>query len=220
LNRRKYYAGLDPSASSQKSSGLCIIDGNKRVYYLGKWKTFEEMLDILRPFQSQLEYAGIDGPLQPPHDLGRCCFSSESAKCKHRQRGKIRGRYCEYLLNKKGYHCFVTSRNSFVPQWVYRCFLLNDFLNAQGIPILEVFPFAARKILFPMITGKKQLLKFRRTLQREFQKWGLVFPDSRCCYSHDELDAVLAAITVLLHSQHKTELLGDGRDGFICLPKT
>jgi predicted nuclease with RNAse H fold len=218
LSRRKYYAGLDPSASSKKSSGLCIIDGNKLVHYLGSWKTFEELLEILRPFQSQLESAGIDGPLQPPHELGRCCFSSGSGKCGHRQRGKIKGRYCEYLLNKNGYHCFVTSRNSFARQWVYRCFLLNDFLTAQGIATLEVFPYAARRILFPALTGKKQLLKFRQDLHQELQKWGLVFPGAGKCYSHDELDAALAATTVLLHFRHKTRLLGDERDGFICIP--
>ena len=209
---------MDPSASSNKPSGLGIIDGNKRVRYLGSWKTFEELLEIMCPFQSKLEYAGIDGPLQPPHELGRCCFTSGSGKCGHRQQGKIRGRYCEYLLNKNGYRCFVTSRNSFARQWVYRCFLLNDFLKAQKITTLEVFPYAARRILFPAITGKKQLLKFRQTLQQELQNWGLVFPETGKCYSHDELDAALAAVTVLLHSRHRTRMLGDERDGFICIP--
>jgi len=68
LSRRKYFAGLDPSASPEKSSGLCLIDGDKRMHYLGRWKSFEEILGILTPFQQQLEYVGIDGPLQPPAD--------------------------------------------------------------------------------------------------------------------------------------------------------
>jgi len=188
------------------------------MHYLGRWKSFEEILEILTPFQQQLEYVGIDGPLQPPHELGRCCFTSEFEKCGHRQTGGIKGRYCEYLLNKNGYRCFVTSRNSFVRQWVFRCFLLNDFLTAQGFATLEVFPYAARRILFPALTGKKQKLEFRQTLQKELQKWGLVFPVSGRLYSHDELDAALAAVTGLLHSQNKTRLLGDERDGFICIP--
>jgi predicted nuclease with RNAse H fold len=220
LSRRKYFAGLDPSASSNKPSGLCIIDGNKRVHYLGSWRTFEELLEYLSPFQAKLEFAGVDGPLQPPHELGRCCFTSGFRNCQHRQRGKIKGRYCEYLLNKNGYRCFVTSRNSFARQWVYRCFLLNDLLTAQKVSALEVFPYATRRILFPAITGKKQLLKFRQNLQQELQKWGLVFPDTGKFYSHDELDAALAAVTVLLHSRHRTRMLGDEQDGFICIPNS
>jgi len=91
-------------------------------------------------------------------------------------------------------------------------------LKAQKITTLEVFPYATRRILFPAITGKKQLLKFRQTLQQELQNWGLVFPETGKCYSHDELDAALAAVTVLLHSWHRTRMLGDERDGFICIP--
>jgi predicted nuclease with RNAse H fold len=131
----------------------------------------------------------------------------------------MKGRYCEYLLNKNGYHCFVTSRNSFVRPWIYRCFLLNDFLIKQGFTVLEVFPYATRRILFPELTGKKQQLEFRRTLYKELQKWGLFFPGSGQPYSHDELDAALAAVTVLLHSQNKTKLLGDAQDGFVCVPR-
>jgi predicted nuclease with RNAse H fold len=214
----KYFAGIDPSASSEKYSGLCLMDEQKVVQFIGRWKLFEEMFAILKPYQPQLEYIGIDGPLQPPHELGRCCFAVGSDQCGHQQSGRFKGRYCEYLLIKKGYRCFLTTRDSFVRPWVYRCFLLNDFLKEHHFNTVEVFPYATRRILFPNFKGKKQQKEFRRALQTELQDWGLILPSSGRVYSHDELDAALAALTVLLHFQHKSRLLGDERDGFICIP--
>jgi predicted nuclease with RNAse H fold len=218
LKADKYFAGIDPSGSSEKYSGLCLMNEQKEVRFIGRWKLFEEILAILKPFQSQLEYIGIDGPLQPPHELGRCCFTDGSPQCEHKQSDGFKGRYCEYLLIKNGYRCFLTTRNSFVRPWIYRCFLLNDFLLEHHFSTVEVFPYATRRILFPNLTGKKQQLSFRWTLQKELQSWGLIIPPSGRVYSHDELDAALAALTVLLHFQHKSILLGSERDGFICIP--
>jgi len=218
LNGNRYFAGIDPSASSEKFSGLCLIDEQKVVQFIGRWKSFAEIIVLLKPYQTQLEFVGIDGPLQPPHELGRCCFTPESDQCGHQQSGKYQGRYCEYLLIKNGYHCFLTTRNSFVRQWVSRCFLLNDFLKEHCYNTMEVFPYATRRILFPNLTGKKQQPGFRKILQKELGDWGLILPALSQVYSHDELDAALAAMTVLLHYQNKSRLLGDERDGFICIP--
>lgn len=218
MKAKAYFAGVDPAASSKKWSGLAVVDRAKRVVFLGRWKTFDDLLSILHEYQPGVKLIGVDGPLQPPYDLGRCCFTSESSSCGHRQQGERKGRYCENVLIQNGYRCFLTSRNSFIPSWVYRCFILNDFLKEHGFSTLEVFPYAARKILFPDLVGKKQHRQFREALQTRLRQWGLIFPDSPKLYSHDELDAMMAAITVFLHTQKKTQLVGDEKDGFICIP--
>jgi predicted nuclease with RNAse H fold len=114
----------------------------------------------------------------------------------------------------------MTSKKSFVKKWVERCFSLNDFIIESGYGTIEIFPFATRKILFPKLVGKKQQTAFRNKLQSCLCNFGITLPARPKEYSHDELDAVLAAITVLLHAQHKSELLGDDLDGYIIIPQS
>ena len=212
------YVGLDPSASARKKSGMCILNRKKKIQFIGKWSHFEEIDEVLKQIDAKKYLIGIDGPLQLPHELELCCFSSPST-CNHRQTSAYKGRYCESLLIKKGYRCFMTSKNSFVKSWILRCLKLNKFLQIRSYDTLEVFPFATRQIIFPDLSGKKQTLQFRKTLLSHLQRWKVHFPLEDRVYSHDELDAVLAAMTALLHGRHQTEMIGDERDGFIVIPE-
>ena len=130
-----------------------------------------------------------------------------------------RGDIVNPSLIKKGFRCFLTSRNSFVKSWILRCLNLNSYLQNQSINSIEVFPFATRRILFPHLTGKKQTRLFREELVIQLTQWGVQFPQHRKSYSHDELDAMLAAVTALLHDLQQTESVGDERDGYITIPK-
>ncbi len=214
------FAGVDPSAKAQNASGVCLLDSRRKILLLERWGSFQELENLLAPFRGEIETVGIDGPLQPPFQLRRCCFSDPQPSCPHRQTTPFKGRYCEHLLNRNGFRCFVTSRNSFARSWAARCFALNDYLTGLGYRTIEVYPGAARKILFPQITGKKQLRSSRQQLQEAFRQRGFSFPDAHRLYSHDELDALLAAFTALLHYRDETVSVGDSRDGFIVLPRT
>ncbi len=213
-----FYIGIDPSGSDHRPSGLCVLTRKREIVRLQRWFSFNELPVLLDEYAPDQCLVGVDGPLQPPHELHRCCFEDNS-RCPHRQTTPYKGRSGEYQLIRMGFPCFPTSKNSFLRGWVRRCFALNDWLVAQGFPILEVFPFATRRILFPTLSGKKQQRAFREHLQCHLQEWGIRFPESEHLYSHDELDAVLAAVTVWLHDRGKTQLLGDERDGWIVIPQ-
>lgn len=192
-----------------------MMNSHLQILSIGKWYKFSDLDKITSPYKDQIYYIAIDGPLQPPYELDWCCFSSRSPGCSHHQTTSYKGRYCEFLLIKKGFHCFVTSKNSFAKDWMLRCFQLNSFLVKRGYRTLEVFPTATRKILFPTVEGKKQLKSYRKKLQYNLIEWGIQFPDTSVVYSDDELDAVLASLTVHLHYQKKTLKIGNSADGFI-----
>ncbi|MBN2366627.1 MAG: DUF429 domain-containing protein [Calditrichaeota bacterium] len=213
---RNLYLGIDPSASAARDSGYCVINDSQRIISIGKWRGFEELAHILEPFKQQICIVGIDGPLQPPHELHRCCFTSE--ECHHEQNNSAPGRICERLLIRRGYRCFLTSKNSFVKSWVLRCFDLKDFLSDLSCQIIEVFPYATRKILFPDLHGKKQTREFRLNLQKHLKDRGIRLPEKEKPYSHDELDALLAAVTARLVDLRQAERIGDERDGYIYIP--
>ena len=213
------FIGLDPSASATKASGISIITAVGKVSLLGTWLDFSNLSKIIDTYPFSSGTIAIDGPLQPPHELKRCCFSAESANCPHQQTTPFKGRYCEQLLLKHGYRCFVSSKSNFAKKWIERCFRLNDFLHGLALETIEVFPHATRKILFPELTGRKQKREFRQRLQASLTGLGIKLPVHPRIFSHDELDAVLAAITNVLYVQGKTDKLGDDRDGYIHIPK-
>ncbi len=214
------FAGLDPSAKAENVSGLCLMDAEKNILELRKWHTREELLRLFLPYQKEIRWVGIDGPLQPPHELYPCCFEENSGDCPHEQTTPFKGRYCEFLLNKNGFRCFTTSKNGFAKSWALRCFKLNEFLTAEGYRTVEVFPHASRRILFPDLVGKKQTSQNRKMLRQKLRKEGLKFPPKELVYTHDELDAVMAAYTVFLKEKGQTLALGDWRDGFVGIPRT
>ena len=213
------FIGLDPSASPTKASGISIITSVGKVVFLGTWFDFSDLSKIIDTYPVSSGTIAIDGPLQPPHELKRCYFSMKSVDCPHQQTTPFKGRYCEQLLLKRGYRCFVSSKNSFAKKWMERCFRLNDFLYGLTLDTIEVFPHATRKILFPGLTGRKQEREFREKLQVHLSGIGIKFPADPEIFSHDELDAVLAAITNVLYGQGKTNKIGDDRDGYIHIPR-
>ena len=212
------FVGLDPSAGPSKPSGICLLNETKQIVYIGRWNHQEDICEILTSVSGNPSIIGIDGPLKLPHELDLCCFSEPPSDCGHGQTTPYKGRYCEYLLIKRGYRCFLTSRNSFVKSWIKRCLELHDFLTGYSFKTIEVFPYATRRILFPHIEGKKQSLHFRENLLKTLIDWGIQFQEKTGQYSHDELDAVLAAVTAKLHHQNQTEMIGDARDGYIIIP--
>jgi predicted nuclease with RNAse H fold len=95
---------------------------------------------------------------------------------------------------------------------------LNRLCNDLSFRTFEVYPTATRKILFPDLTEKKQLKAGRKKLMDKLAGCGVSFPCQSQIYTHDEMDAALAAFTVLLHDNGSSIALGNHLDGFIVLP--
>ena len=115
------FVGVDPSAGPSKPSGICLLNENKKIVYAGRWNHQKEICEILASVSGKPCITGIDGPLKLPHELDLCCFADTGSDCGHKQTTSYKGRQCEYLLIKRGYRCFLTSKNSFVKPWVRRC---------------------------------------------------------------------------------------------------
>jgi predicted nuclease with RNAse H fold len=219
LRGNQLFVGLDPSAKSENSSGIGIISNTRNIHHIGTWKTFEELTQILNILKEKIVVIGIDGPLQPPAELDYCCFSDTQSECNHQQITPYKGRYCEFLLNRNGFRCFTTSVNSFAREWINRCFELNHYLTRLNYQTIEVYPTAARKILFPFLSGSKKNLDNRKRLQEALSQKGLKFNSFYSIYSDHELDALLAAYIAYLHQKGSTVSVGNRGDGFVILPK-
>ncbi len=141
---------------------------------------------------SDVKLAGIDAPLSFP------------------ERGAFRE--CERLLLKMGIRLFPPTA-SFFRKISLRGMEIAEELRKKGVKVYEVYPYATRVILDIAPKAKKRtkdgLSEIICSLSRfvEVEK-----------ANHDEVDAIIAALTVMLYDRGKGILL-KGSDGEIVVPK-
>lgn len=126
-------------------------------------------------------------------------------------------RAAERALYHEGIGVFATTKKSIIKPMVYRALALRRELEAIGVAVIEVFPYASKVRLFgrpiPRKTTKAGLDWLRGRLQ------GLV--PGLCDagrLGHDELDAIVAAYTAFLHCKGRSQVVGDADEGVIVLP--
>ena len=170
--------------------------------------------DILKVAQSQgFTLVAIDAPLSLPKGL--CCLE-ESCPC--RPEAEAKGRSCERELAKQGIGLFRTTKKSIIKGMVYRGIKLKAELEAMGCEVIEVYPFASKVRLWGRNIPKKTTPAGLAFLKQHIS---LLLPSIAPYidgFNHDLYDAAIAAYTAFLHSQGKTELCGDTKEGVICLP--
>jgi len=101
---------------------------------------------------------------------------------------------------------------------VYRAIGLRRTLEARGIPVIEVYPYAAKIRLWGRDIPKKTTPAGRRWLRERLE--GLVpgMVDCPARLGHDELDAIVAAYTAHLRHRGLAEGVGDREEGLIYVP--
>ena len=139
-----------------------------------------------------VEVAGIDAPLTFP------------------ARGSLRE--CERLLLKMGIRLYPSGA-PFFRSIALRGMEIAERLRKMGIEVYEVYPYATRVILNIAPKAKKQTKNGLEMIRAELSKW-VEIPE----LSHDEVDAVIAALTVKLYQEGKGVKL-EGIDGSIVVPK-
>jgi predicted nuclease with RNAse H fold len=140
----------------------------------------------------RVKVAGIDAPLSFP------------------ARGMLRE--CERLLLKMGIRLFPSGA-PFFRSIALRGMEIAEELRGKGVEVYEVYPYATRAILNIAPKAKKQTKGGLEEIRAELSRW-VEIPE----LSHDEIDAVIAALTVKLYSEGMGVKL-EGIDGSIVVPR-
>lgn len=209
------YGGIDPSGSSTRPSGLAILDGKLHVLHAGLCQTDEEIVEFFTPHRLSLFAVGLDGPCALPIGLSECCFT-DPPTCAHDQPHGRKGRFCELELARRGIGCFFTVKNSFAKAWVLRSLRLYRQLCAVGLRVVEIYPYATKRLLLGAQLPAKQTRRGRLYLGQMLSRLGISVPED---LSHHELDAIVAAYTVYLLARDLAEMVGDEAEGYIVIPK-
>jgi len=158
----------------------------------------DENLKLLRVFEFEdnnppkVDAVGIDAPLTLP------------------EKGNLRE--CErYLLRITSLY---PSGAEFFKEVVDRGMQIAEIMRKQGSEVFEVYPYASRKILKIAPESKKFTTKGRKRIMQDLHKYVEFSRD----LSHDEIDAVIGALTVALYYRNAATLIC-GKDGKILIPR-
>jgi predicted nuclease with RNAse H fold len=146
-----------------------------------------------------------------------CCLE-ESCGCLAKEAGT--GRSAERALAERGISCFWTTKRTIIKTMIYRAMALKTRLESDGYTVLEVYPYATKRILLG------------RRLPRKNRPEGLSHLVSgargllpQCLWpedwkpTHDALDALYCAITARMFALGETESLGNADEVPLVVPR-
>ena len=193
--------GIDLTGSAKKASGFAVLQQGYAMTL--RLKTDEEILDQIQRNKPAL--VSIDCPLSLPY--GRISvFDDDPGR---NEFGILR--QSDRDLLRRGIRCYPPLLKS-MQKLTLRGITLARRITDMGYPVIETFPGGVQDIL-----GISRKQYGPDLLLRGLQQLGIMNLDSKPI-SHDELDAVTAAIAGLYYLAGFYDQVGNEQEGYIILP--
>jgi hypothetical protein len=204
------YLGIDLTSSPRRASACAVLRDDGSLADIGLVREDAELLALTERWLARV--VAIDAPLSLPRGL--CCLE-EGCLCAAPNGLKS----AEWELFRQGMSLYATTKRSIIKTMVYRAMGLRRALEARGIPVIEVYPYAAKVRLWGKGMPKKTTPAGRVWLRERLESLvpGLAQHEGRL--GHDELDAIVAAYTAYLHGRGLAEGVGDPEEGLIWVPR-
>ena len=207
------YVGVDLTAG-RRASDIAALDTSAQRLALARALTDDDLLAALASLDASI--VAIDSPMGLP--AGLCCLEDSCGCTPHRQGT---GRSAERELARLGISCFWTTKRTIVKAMIYRAMALKDRLEEEGYIVLEVYPYAVKRLLLGRDLPHKA---GPAGLRRLVDGAGALLParawPAPWAPTHDQLDALYCAITARLYALGQTESLGDIEEVPIVIPKS
>lgn len=204
------YFGLDLTGSA-RPSGFATLDVGGALLDVGLAGDDAAIVALIAA--SGARTVAIDAPLALP--AGLCCLEA-SCDCAPLSPGGIRS--AELAVRARGYQLYHTTKRTIIRSMVYRAIALRRVLEASGLRVLEVYPYATKVALFGRTMPKKTAPEGRRWLRDRLAPRVPGLAAVARDLSHDELDAIVCAHTALLLDRSEASALGDAAEGAIVVP--
>jgi predicted nuclease with RNAse H fold len=207
------YLGIDPTSSESKPSGWAVLGESAELIAVGGAGSDAEIISLSERWNPKV--VAIDSPLFLPKGL--CCLEEgcPHASCKEWTGEK---RVAERELFRRGISLYWTTRKTFIKAMIYRAIALRRVLEARGVPVIEVYPYASKVRLFGRPEHKKTTPAGRQWLRDRLAKVVPGLAECSARLGHDQLDAIVAAYTAYLHGCGQAEGVGDPDEGLIYVP--
>ena len=195
--------GIDLTGSEKKKTGFALLDGNYAI--TERIATDEEIINRIAAIEPAV--VSMDCPLSLPtgrisvydDDPGRALYGIN--------------RKCELMLLKRGIRCYPPLIKS-MQKLTERGIILAERIRRRGYPVIESFPGGAQDIL-----GIPRKQKSLRLLIEGLQNLGITGRFADAGVSHDEIDALTAALVGRFYLVGQFESVGDVEEGCIIIPR-
>lgn len=194
--------GIDLTGSSKRGSGWCVLYGARAETLT----VFEDDDMIGRILDLKPDLVSIDSPLSLP--FGRIVVTDDDPG---RQQFGIM-RQCERELKRRGVNVYPALLPS-MQALTRRGMSLASRIREHGIPVIESYPGAAQDIM--SIPRKGAGIEY---LKRGLAEFGIEGPYSTDVVTHDELDAITAALVGSFFLSGKYEALRGPTEGALIVP--
>ena len=195
--------GIDLTGSAARPSGWCELRGPVgRTCMVGSDDEIMALIDRARP-----DLVSIDSPLSLP--AGRIRVEDDDPG---RDEFGIM-RVCERTLKRRGinvYPCLIPSMQRLTARGI----ALARTLRTRGIPVIESYPGAAQDIM--NIPRKGAGIE---NLKKGLELFGITGDYIHSRVTHDELDAITAAIVGLYFWAGRFEGLGNIDEDYLIIPE-
>lgn len=190
--------GIDLAGVPHRTTGFCLLVG-RRAETVALGPTAEI---LARTVAARPEVVAIDAPLSLPR--GRARLGDRGAPHFWEADLELRRRKIPFFPLTLGPMRKLTARG----------IRIAERLRAQGLTVVEAYPGGAQDLL-----GLPRKQAGIRRLAAALRRQGLVGSFSRRGVTHDELDAVTAALVGQMLLEGTAELIGDPREGTIAMPR-
>lgn len=206
------FVGIDPTSFDKKGTACALLDENGHFVEMVSRHTNDDIIDFVT--QTNPRIVAIDSPLGFPKGMD-CLEQSHDCESVH----DFKGRACEREIMKRGIRLYVTSKKTFIKPMIYRSIAMAEEFRKQGREVIEVYPHGSKVCLFGTPIPKKT-----RKAGRDFLRDKLIplipgLERYQGRYTHDLLDALVAAHTAYLYANNGTETVGPPDEVPIVLPK-
>jgi len=194
--------GIDLTGSENRPSGLCLLDGLQATTS----SVSDDDSIIANTLAARPHLVSIDSPLSLPK--GRVSVSDDDPGRK--EFGIMR--HCERMLKRRGINVYPALIPS-MQKLTARGIRLATRLRKLGVAVIESYPGAAQDIMG--IPRKRASLDMLREGLAEFGIQGAFLTMQ---VSHDELDAITAAVVGVFFWSGKFESLGTDDEEALIIP--
>ena len=205
------FIGIDLTSSPKRPTACVGLDDKLSLIFDDLFSSDADILESIASYRPRI--VAIDAPLGLPKGL--CCLE-ESCSCQPLAPAK--GRACERELSRRGIPSYYTTKRSIIKNMVYRAISLKREIDARGCEVIEVYPYAAKVILFGRSIPSKWkppgISFLRQRLAQLMPQLTAYLPR----FNHDLCDALIAAYNVYLYARGEAEAVGDWEEGAICVP--
>lgn len=206
--------GIDLTGTPRRATTCAWLADDLQTVTLADVRTDEELVAFAHDHQPKV--IAIDAPLGFPDGWG--CLDLPCACGRCTEPLSDRRRACEVELRQRGIACYWTTRRSIIKGMIYRALALVPQLAATRSRLIEVYPFGAKVRLWGRPLPKKTTPDGAAWYDAQVRRLTPGLAGYPATLSHDQVDAVLAAYTGLLHRGGRSEVLGRELEGQIVLP--